>query len=328
MRRTLKALALLALVGLLTGGGGFLYVQAKVHEPGWHSLDVRVLILPGSGVSAIAQQLHDEGLVSNGVLMRLWARYSGQHTRLRAGEYEIPARASIADVLSVLESGKTYVRKLTLPEGLTVTEALQVVQDAKGLTGDITFIPDDGQMLPETYHYAWGDTRTDMVARMTADMAKLVRVQWAARPDGFIIKNPQDLVTLASIVEKETGIASERPQVAAVFINRLRKGMRLQSDPTVVYVLTNGSGALGRALTRADLKIDSPYNTYRVRGLPPAPIANPGRDSLLAVMNPADTDALYFVADGSGGHVFARTLKEHNRNVAKWRTFKSKNSGK
>lgn len=328
MRSTLKALVFLALIGLLIGGGGFLYVQAKVQEPGRHNLDVRVLIEPGSGVSAIAAQLQDEGLVSNGLLVRLWARFSGQHTRLRAGEFEVPARASIIDVLDLLESGKTFVRKLTLPEGLTVTQSLIIIQDAEGLTGGVIAIPDDGQMLPETYHYAWGDKRADLVARMTADMAALVRIQWAARPDGFILKTQQDLVTLASIVEKETAIASERPQVAAVFLNRLRKGMRLQSDPTVVYALTNGSGALGRALTRADLKTDSAYNTYRVKGLPPAPIANPGRDSLLAVMNSADTDALYFVADGSGGHVFARTLKEHNRNVAKWRTFKSKNSGK
>jgi len=328
MRRTLKALTLLALIGLVIGGGGFLYVQAKVQAPGSHDLDVRVRIEPGSGVSAIAAQLHDEGLVSNGLLVRLWARYSGQHTRLRAGEYEVPAHASIAQVLTLLESGKTYVRKLTLPEGLTVTEAMLVIQDAEGLTGEVTHIPGDGEMLPETYHYAWGDTRADLVARMTADMAALVQTQWVARADGFVLKSPRELVTLASIVEKETGIAAERPQVAGVFLNRLRKGMRLQSDPTVVYALTNGSGALGRALTRDDLKIDSPYNTYRVKGLPPAPIANPGRDSLLAVMNPAVTDALYFVADGSGGHVFARTLDEHNRNVAKWRKFKSQSLGK
>lgn len=328
MRRTLKLLSFLALIGLVTGGGGFLYVQAKVLAPGSHDLGVRVRIEPGSGVSAIAAQLHGEGLVSHALLVRLWARYSGQHTRLRAGEYEVPAHASIAQVLTLLESGKTYARKLTLAEGLTVTEALIVIQDAEGLTGEITYIPGDGEMLPETYHYTWGDPRADLVARMTADMAALVQTQWAARADGFVLKSPNELVTLASIVEKETGIASERSLVAGVFLNRLRKGMRLQSDPTVVYALTNGSGALGRALTRDDLKIDSPYNTYRVRGLPPAPIANPGRDSLLAVMNPAVTDALYFVADGSGGHVFARTLKQHNRNVAKWRKFKSQSLGK
>jgi len=322
LRKTLKVFFMLALIGIVSGAGVFLYVQSKAHAPGPHSLDVRVLIAPGASVRTIAAQLQDEGVLRNGLILRLWARYTGQHTRLRAGEFQVPARASIVQVLTLLERGKTMAHKLTLPEGLSVAQVLLLIQDAKGLSGTVTKIPDEGGMLPETYAYAWGDSRDALVTRMTDAMANLMRVQWAAHLDSLPLKTPQEVVILASLVEKETALATERSQVAAVFLNRLRKGMRLQSDPTVVFALTNGSGPLGRALTREDLKVDSPYNTYRVKGLPPAPIANPGRDSILAVMNPADTDALYFVADGSGGHVFARTLKEHNRNVAKWRKLK------
>ncbi|MBL4692598.1 MAG: endolytic transglycosylase MltG, partial [Magnetovibrio sp.] len=276
------------------------------------------------GLKTIAARLQADGVIHNAMQFRLWARLTGQHTKLRAGEFEIPARASIVEVLQILENGQTVVHKLTLVEGLTVTEMLIKIQDAKGLVGTVTNIPDDGMMLPETYYYSWGDSREGLVTRMVNAMSDVITKQWFARPTDFILQTPEELLTLASIVEKETGLASERPKVARVFLNRLNKGMRLQSDPTVVFAITNGSGALGRALTRLDLKIDSTYNTYKIKGLPPGPIANPGRDSILAVMNPADTDALYFVADGTGGHVFAKTLKQHNRNVAKWRRFKRK----
>jgi len=198
---------------------------------------------------------------------------------------------------------------------------------AEGLEGPLTAIPDEGWLLPETYHYSWGDERVDMVLNMAVAMEDAVRDVWAERPKDFVLKTPLELLTLASIVEKETAIPAERPMIAGVFLNRLRKGMRLQSDPTVVYALTAGSGPLGRALTRDDLKIDSLYNTYAIKGLPPGPIALAGLAALKAVVNPAQTDALYFVADGSGGHVFAKTLKQHNRNVAKWRKFKRTQNG-
>ncbi|MFC1672913.1 endolytic transglycosylase MltG [Pseudomonadota bacterium] len=325
MKRALTLVTLIALIGLIAGGGGFFYVKGGATRPGPHHMDVRLRIIQGQGMNSIANQLRAERVITDPLIFRLWARYTNQHTRLRAGEFNVPARASMAEILSLLERGKTVVHKMTLAEGVTVAEALAMIEAIPALEGHISAIPADGQLLPETYHYSWGDDRNALVKRMTGAMKELVREQWNARPDGFILQSPNDLVTLASIVEKETGVAHERPKVAAVFFNRLRKGMRLQSDPTVVYALTNGSGPLGRALTREDLKIESPYNTYRIKGLPPAPIANPGRDAILAVMNPADTDALYFVADGSGGHVFARTLKEHNRNVAKWRKLKRQN---
>jgi len=324
MPNALKVLLLIAVIGIVVVGIGFFQVKSKAEQAGPHDTALRTQIKAGSGLKTIAARLQADGVIHNAMQFRLWARLTGQHTKLRAGEFEIPARASIVEVLQILENGQTVVHKLTLVEGLTVTEMLIKIQDAKGLVGTVTNIPDDGMMLPETYYYSWGDSREGLVTRMVNAMSDVITKQWFARPTDFILQTPEELLTLASIVEKETGLASERPKVARVFLNRLNKGMRLQSDPTVVFAITNGSGALGRALTRLDLKIDSTYNTYKIKGLPPGPIANPGRDSILAVMNPADTDALYFVADGTGGHVFAKTLKQHNRNVAKWRRFKRK----
>jgi len=325
MPSALKVFLILVLIGIMVVVGSFLHVTSKAEQPGPHKTDMRIQISPGSGLKTIAAKLQADGIISNALYFSLWARLTGQHTKLRAGEFEIQARASIIDVLDILERGDPVVRKLTLAEGLTVAEMLILVQDAEGLRGQVSNIPDDGMMLPETYYYSWGDRREDLVTRTVDSMSALVTAQWLKRPNDFILETPEQLLTLASIVEKETGLASERPKVAAVFLNRLKKGMRLQSDPTVVFAITNGSGALGRALTRKDLKIKSDYNTYRVKGLPPGPIANPGRDSILAVINPADTKALYFVADGTGGHVFAKTLKQHNRNVAKWRKLRRQN---
>lgn len=322
MKHVLALLFSAALIGLIAVGGSYFYIEGQARQPGPHQADTHVVIEQGSGVISIADTLVRNGVVSDALVFRLWARASDQHRRLRAGEFLVPAGASIDDMLKLLASGKTIVRKLTLPEGLTVTEAMILIQDAEGLQGPLTAIPDEGWLLPETYHYSWGDERVDMVLNMSAAMEDAVRAAWGKRPKDFVLKSSQELLTLASIVEKETGVADERPMVAGVFLNRLQKGMRLQSDPTVVYALTEGSGPLRRALTRDDLKIDSPYNTYLVMGLPPGPIALAGKASLEAVIHPAQTDALYFVADGTGGHVFAKTLEEHNQNVAKWRKIK------
>ena len=322
MKRTLVAFVLIALAGLMAGGGGFFYVKGLAHAPGLNTQPVRVVIEPGLGVSAIANRLRTAGVTAKPMVFRIWARLTEAHTKLRAGEYDLPAYASTVQVLDILKSGKTVVRKLTVAEGLSAIEALMVVQDAEGLTGDITDIPDEGWLMPDTYHYSWGDSRNALLGRIADDMGTALSQAWDERPDDFILTSAKDVLILASIVEKETAVAAERAQIAAVFLNRLKKGMRLQSDPTVVYALTEGAGPLGRALTRDDLKIDSPYNTYRIKGLPPAPISNPGRAALQAVVRPAQTNALYFVADGTGGHVFAKTLKEHNKNVRKWRKIK------
>jgi len=236
---------------------------------------------------------------------------------LRAAEFAFPAGASLRDVLGVLRQGRPVQRRLTIPEGLSAMQIAALLDQAEGLTGETPAIA-EGALLPETYAYQWGDTRAAVVRRAEEAMERALREAWASRAEDLPLASPREALILASIVERETARADERGRIAGVFVNRLRRGMPLQSDPTVAYAAADG-GALDRALTRADLERDNPFNTYRVRGLPPAPIASPGREAIRAATRPEATDALYFVADGSGGHAFARTLEEHNRNVARWR---------
>ena len=318
----IRVLTLIALLAVSTVGGAFWFDKAT-HVPGPLAVDTVVIIKPGNGVATIAGLLSRHGIVQNPWLFRLRSRIDGDDTALRAGEYAFPAGVSIRGVIDVLTSGETVVRKVTLAEGLTSAEFIALVNQADGLTGGVTISANDGDLLPETYHYSWGDDRSDLVQRMRRNMDTTLADLWAKREPGLPLATPEDAVILASIVEKETGVAEERALVAGVFVNRLRKGMRLQSDPTVVYGLTFGE-PLGRSLSRADLRSETDYNTYRIKGLPPTPICNPGIDALKAVLHPAETDALYFVADGTGGHVFSRTLREHNRNVAKWRKIRDK----
>jgi UPF0755 protein len=222
----------------------------------------------------------------------------------------------------MLERGETVARRVTIAEGLTVAEIFGLLEEAPGLTGPLPEPPPEGSLLPETYFFALGDSRYGLVRRMRGAMTEALEAAWANRAEGLPLASKEEALVLASIVDKETGIPAERRQVAAVFINRLRKGMPLQSDPTVIYGLTGGEGPLQRPLTRKDWEHDSPYNTYRNPGLPPGAIGNPGRDAIAAVLDPANVDYLYFVADGTGGHAFARTLAEHNRNVAVWRRIR------
>ena len=223
------------------------------------------------------------------------------------------------EVIEILRSGETLVHRLTVPEGLTSREIVALVNGAEKLSGEIAELPAEGSLLPDTYHFARGDDRGELVARMRQAQADLMSSLWKERAENLPLASPEEAIILASIVEKETGLAEERNLVAGVFVNRLNKKMRLQSDPTVVYGVTMGKAPLGRPLSRKDLKTKTPYNTYTNAGLPPGPIANPGRAALEAVLQPTKTDHLYFVADGSGGHAFAKTLAQHNRNVAKWR---------
>jgi UPF0755 protein len=221
--------------------------------------------------------------------------------------------------MRLLQSGKTVVRRLTVVEGLTAVQVLSQIAATEGLVGPLPQSPGEGRMLPETYHFSYGHERSAMVSRMVRAMDETLAELWAGRAPGLPFRTPDEALVLASIIEKETGRDNERARIAAVFVNRLKKGMRLQSDPTVVYALTDGGGPLARPLTRANLEIDHPYNTYVIDGFPPGPITNPGRASIAAALNPAETGELYFVADGNGGHVFAQTLQEHNRNAARWR---------
>ena len=282
--------------------------------------DVKVLeIEKGLGASAIAAKLEEAGIIASAKTFSTAIYLTGSRSRLRAGEYEFPAAATMREVMSILVSGKSIVYKVSVPEGWTSAMAMARIDGNPALTGDMAQSPPEGAIMPDTYVFKRGMTRQQLVADMQAAQARLLDEIWAKRRSGLAIRSKEEAVILASIVEKETGIASERPLIASVFMNRLAKGMRLQSDPTIIYGIAGGKGTLGRPLTKADITAPTPYNTYTINGLPPGPIANPGRSALEAVVNPPQTAYLYFVADGTGGHAFAATLEEHNRNVAKWR---------
>jgi UPF0755 protein len=326
LRLILLVLVLGAAAAVAAGWGWKRYTG-----PGPLAEDRTVVIERGAGVNAIAQQLADEGVLPDPWTLRVGVRLFGAGRSLKAGEYRFPAHVSPEEVLAKLTIGDVVQRQVTIPEGLTSQQVIELLATVDGLTGDLATVPPEGTLLPETYAFTLGDGREALIQRMRASMEAVLAELWAKRAPDLPLTTPQEAVTLASIVEKETGAAAERPRVAAVFVNRLKRGMPLQSDPTVIYALTggkaasvaNGEGILGRRLTRADLNADHPFNTYRNPGLPPGPIANPGRASISAVLNPPATNELYFVADGTGGHAFAATLEEHNRNVAKWRKLQN-----
>jgi UPF0755 protein len=324
--RALKLLAVLTMLATLAGVVAIaVWSQTKAFliERG-PSVAESVVVLPrGAGLDEITARLNAAGVIDRPWLFRLAVRLQGQDRALKAGEYAFPAGATPASVINMLARGETVARRLTVAEGLTVAEVFRLLADTEALRGELPEPPPEGSLLPETYFYALGDERAELVRRMQRGMAKLLDELWPTRIEALPLRDRRQAVILASIVDKETAEADERAAVAAVFLNRLRRGMRLQSDPSVIYGLTDGQGALDRALTRKDWQHDSRYNTYRIDGLPPGPIGNPGRAALEAVLNPAEVDYLYFVADGTGGHAFGRTLDEHNRNVAKWRQIKN-----
>ncbi|HET7411668.1 MAG TPA: endolytic transglycosylase MltG, partial [Pararhizobium sp.] len=287
--------------------------------------DTTYLVHRGAGVSEIAEGLESKGIISDSRLFRLASRLYMHHDTLKAGEYAIKAHISMQEVMDLLRSGKSILYSITFPEGLTVRQMFDLLKADDKLSGPLPEeLPPEGSLMPETYEFTRGTSRQAIIDKMEAADRKVVDRIWANRDPDIPVKNKQDFVTLASIVEKETGKQGERPLVASVFMNRLRKGMRLQSDPTVIYGVFGGEGKpSGRPLYQSDLDKKTPYNTYQINGLPPTPIANPGKASLKAVAHPAKTDNLYFVADGTGGHVFAATLKEHNVNVRRWREIQA-----
>jgi UPF0755 protein len=293
----------------------------------WHAFtaagpltDEKIVVIPkGAGLAGIAKTLADAGVIRSELVFKLGARIAARGQALHAGEFKFPAAASAKGAMRVLIEGRAVLHRVTIAEGLTVAEIYQVLSTTPELDGALPPPPPEGSLLPETYFFVLGDTKAQIIDRMRNDMATALADLWAKRDKDVPLGTPQEAVTLASLVEKETSQNDERDRVAAVFYNRMKKGMALQSDPTVIYAITQGKSKLDRTLTGGDLKIDSPYNTYLVTGLPPGPIANPGLAALKGVLHPAKTKELYFVADGSGGHAFAETLDQHNKNVAKWR---------
>jgi UPF0755 protein len=323
-RRWLIRLLLLFAVLVTAAGGAALYARHVWTAPGPLAGPAQVVV-PRGGTQTIAETLAARGVIRDprAFLAAAWAT-RGQGA-LRAAEFAFPAGASLRDVFEVLRRARPVQRRLTIPEGLNSKQIVALLEEAEGLTGEIPELQ-EGQILPETYAYQWGDRRATLVRRAEQAMAQALAEAWAGRAPDLPLASPREALVLASIVERETGKPEERPQVASVFLNRLRRGMPLQSDPTVAYAAADG-GLLDRPLSRADLDRDHPFNTYRIRGLPPAPIASPGRESLRAVTRPEETEFLYFVADGNGGHAFARTLEEHNRNVARWRQVERSRDG-
>jgi UPF0755 protein len=295
---------------------------------GPNKTETTFLVPPRTGVTEIAEDLQRRNLISDARIFQIGVRTYGAGSTLKAGEYAIAPNASMRDIMETLTSGKSIMYSLTVPEGLTTEQALQRVATHEALSGEMpTDLPPEGGVAADTLRFTRGTPRSQIVSKMAADQQKLVDEIWETRDPDLPVADKNEFVTLASIVEKETGIAEERPRVAAVFVNRLKKNMRLQSDPTILYGLFGGKGRpADRPIYQSDIQKETPYNTYVIRGLPPGPIANPGRAALEAVAKPLQTDDLYFVADGTGGHVFAKTLAEHNRNVAKWRAQQKQNA--
>jgi len=301
--------------------GGALFVGHEILVAGGPlPATKRVLIPRGAGPVTMAKVLTEEGVIAYPRLFRVALMIDPSPKPIKAGEYEIPAHTSMAALVDILQSGKVVQRRLTVPEGMTTAEIIELVRKTEALTGEITLDLKEGDLLPETYFYSRDDTRDGLLLRMKEAMDKAVDEAWRKRAPGLALLNRREAVILASMIEKETAIPAERPRIAAVFLNRLRIKMRLESDPTVIYGITGGKSTLGRELTRADLQSASGYNTYVVPGLPSGPICNPGRAAIQAATNPAPRDhSIYFVADGQGGHVFASNVYQHNRNVERWK---------
>jgi len=317
-----NAIITIVLILMIGTGVAYYYGRQKLEAPGPLQEDKVVNIPPRAGMTDIADVLQREGVIDNnrwafiGSVFALKAR-----SELKPGEYLFQKNASLHDVIATIVDGKVVQHAVTIPEGLTSEQIVGRLTDNDIFAGTVREIPREGTLLPETYKFPRGTTREQVIVRMQQAQKRVVAEVWEHRNPDIPVKTPEQLVTLASIVEKETGRADERSRVAAVFVNRLRQKIKLQSDPTIIYGLVGGKGTLGRPIKRSEIQQPSPYNTYVVDGLPPGPIANPGRASLEASANPARTRDLFFVADGTGGHTFTETYDQHQKNVAKLRAM-------
>lgn len=331
--RVISSVLTVSLIVMLLVGGTAFAIFNQFESPGPLDAPRTVVIPKGEGRIAIAERLEKEGVITNrwtfvgGYLLQgfLGVRKTSE---LRAGEYEIKEHASMRDVIDTLAEGKSILYKATLPEGLTSEQIVERLKAEPNLSGEITSIPAEGTLLPDTYYFSKGASRSEILDRMRDGMEKALAELWEQRDADLPIRSVEELVTFASIIEKETGRQDERDRVAAVFYNRLKKGMRLQSDPTIIYGIVGGQGVLGRGITKSDIDTKSPYNTYQINGLPPGPICNPGKPAIQAALHPVKTADLYFVADGNGGHTFSETLKDHNSAVQKWRAVEKQTKAK
>ena len=313
MSRAIKWLLIVPALLFALVGGNFVY--------GWHAAgpstrEVTVVVKPGSGIRLVAAQLQKGGVVKSADAFVNRARIFAATSTIKAGEFSVPAGASNADILSILTGGKTVQRMVTVPEGMPSVMIFDRLMANDMLTGAIS-VPAEGSVLPDSYAFEKGESRTAVVLRMQAAMTQTMAELWPKKSADSVVKTQEEAITLASIVEKETSKKSELQTVAGVYSNRLKMGMMLQADPTIIYPMTKGK-PLGRRIRQSEISAVNDYNTYAMVGLPKGPIANPSRAAIEAVLNPAKTDALFFVADGKGGHVFANTLEEHNANVEKW----------
>lgn len=305
---------------LLIGVAFFVFINNKFNEHYVINESIELVIPKGVGLNKTANLLQKYGIISDARLFVLYARVRGIANKIKAGEYAFVGNVSLVDVANSLVEGNVVVRAITIPEGKALVEIIDIINSNPYLSGEITLSLKEGDILPETYHFIRGESRNSILLKAQQAMKKVLIDAFENRNKSIPIKSERELLILASIVEKETGLASERAKVASVFINRLNLGMKLQTDPTVIYAVTNGKMNLGRPIYKKDLMYDSPFNTYVYGGLPPTPICSPGKDAIMAVARPDTTKYLYFVADGvTGGHRFAKTLSEHNKNVVLYR---------
>jgi UPF0755 protein len=316
----LNRLITFLLIGSICVAGLSYIVRRQFDQPGPLNYPTVFVVARGEGVGAIAKRMEREGIISDRWTFFIAARYFKVQDKIKAGEYTIKVKASLRDILDTLVEGKSILYSVSVAEGLTSYQIVEKLRADGELAGDIAEIPPEGTLLPDTYRFAKGTSREELIRRMQGEQKKFLEGLWATRSPELQSWKPEDFISIAAIVEKEASKADERPRVAAVYWNRLKKGMPLQADPTIIYGASNGKGTLGRGILKSELHDeDNPYNTYRNKGLPPTPIANPGRAAIEAALNPAKTSDLYFVADGTGGHAFSENYADQQRNVAKWR---------
>ncbi len=325
LRAVISIFVLLAVLAAAGLGGGWVWLQDQINRPGPLIEETVFVVEPGEGLGAIAARAQRDGVIGNARVLRLAARLENVQRDIKTGEFVVAPRISMADFLDLLVEGRVRTYRITIPEGRTTAQALRIIEADPTLVGPLPDPPPaEGALLPDTYVFSRGDTRIELVERMKAAQTALIAELWPGRQADLPFETPEEAVILASVVEKETGLASERPQIAGLFVGRLKRGMRLESDPTIIYGVSRGEPLYNRrgqrrTLYRSEIDRETPWNTYQIDGLPATPICNPGRDAIAAVLNPPETKYVFFVADGEGGHLFAETLAEHNRNVARYR---------